>query len=264
MTEIVELNAGVKGQGPPLMLMHGLFGAGDTLGGVRRRLTSDYAVHSLDLRNHGDSPHTESMSYPEMAADVLAYMDSLGLDQAHLLGHSMGGKIAMELALMAPQRVARLIVADIAPVVYEPHHDAIQQALETLDPAAVKSRREADAVLSQYIAEKGVRQFLLTNLVPAQGGFRWRMNVPGILACYKQIMAAPTADGVYKGPTLFIRGGNSDYIQSSHQDAVQRFFPNADLKVIPEVGHWLHAEKPELFARVCHRFLSGGHLNTET
>lgn len=256
MTETVELNAGVKGDGPPLILMHGLFGAGDTLGGVRRRLAPEFEVHSLDLRNHGESPHTRSMSYPEMAADVLAYMDRAGLETAHLLGHSMGGKTAMELALMAPERVRRLIVADIAPVAYEPHHDAIQQALEALNPAAVKSRREADAVLAEYIGEKGVRQFLLTNLVPADGGFRWRMNVPGILACYEQIMAGPTTEGAYEGPTLFIRGGNSDYIQSSHQEAVQRCFPRAELKVIPGVGHWLHAEKPELFARICQRFLA--------
>ncbi|MFO7788013.1 MAG: alpha/beta fold hydrolase [Halospina sp.] len=256
MTDTVELNAGVKGDGPPLILMHGLFGAGDTLGGVRRRLAPDYEVHSLDLRNHGDSPHTRSMSYPEMAADVLAYMDRAGLEKAHLLGHSMGGKTAMEVALMAPERVRRLIVADIAPAAYEPHHDAIQDALEALDPEAVKSRREADGVLAEYIGEKGVRQFLLTNLVPADSGFRWRMNVPGILACYEQIMAGPTAEGVYEGPALFIRGGNSDYIQSRHQEAVQRYFPQAELKVIPEVGHWLHAEKPELFARICQRFLA--------
>lgn len=257
MTETVELNAGVKGEGSPLLLMHGLFGAGDTLGGVRRRLAPDYEVHSLDLRNHGDSPHTGSMSYPEMASDVLAYMDRAGLGQAHLLGHSMGGKTAMELALMAPERVQRLIVADIAPVAYEPHHDAIHSALEAFDPAVVKSRREADGVLSEYIEEKGVRQFLLTNLVPSDGGFRWRMNVPGILACYEQIMAGPSTDGVYEGPTLFIRGGGSDYIQSSHQDAVLHYFPSAELKVIPDVGHWLHAEKPELFGRICQRFLAG-------
>ncbi|XOZ32251.1 alpha/beta fold hydrolase [Halomonadaceae bacterium KBTZ08] len=257
MSETVVLNAGVKGDGPPLILMHGLFGAGDTLGGVRRRLAPEYEVHSLDLRNHGDSPHVASMSYPEMAADVLAYMDRVGLDQAHLLGHSMGGKTAMELALMAPERVHRLIVADIAPVAYEPHHDAIQDALEALEPATVTSRREADAVLARFIDDKGVRQFLLTNLVPGEGGFRWRMNVAGILGCYEQIMAGPSTSGDFAGPTLFVRGGASDYIQSHHQEAVQGYFPNAQLKVIPEAGHWLHAEKPDLFARICHRFLAG-------
>lgn len=256
MTETVELNASVKGDGPPLILLHGLFGAGDTLGGVRRRLAPGQEVHCLDLRNHGDSPHTRSMSYPEMAADVLAYMDRAGLGKANLLGHSMGGKTAMELALMAPERVQRLIVADIAPVAYESHHDAIQQALETLDPASVTSRRDADGVLAEFIEEKGVRQFLLTNLVPSQGGFRWRMNVPGILACYEQVMAGPSIEGVYEGPTLFIRGGDSGYIQSSHQSAVLHYFPNAGLKVIPDVGHWLHAEKPDLFGRICQRFLA--------
>lgn len=257
MTSSVELAASVNGEGPPVILLHGLFGAGDTLGGIRRRLARDYQVHSLDLRNHGDSPHTESMGYPEMASDVLAYMDRAGLASASLLGHSMGGKVAMEMALMAPDRVTRLIVADIAPVAYEPHHDNIEKALRTLDPGRVRSRREADSVLAESIEERGVRQFLLTNLVPSDGGFRWRMNVPGILACYDQIMAGPHTKGVYEGPTLFIRGGESDYIQAEHREAVTGYFPNADLKVIPEVGHWLHAEKPELFARICQRFLAG-------
>ena len=257
MTPSVELAASVNGDGPPVILLHGLFGAGDTLGGIRRRLARDYQVHSLDLRNHGDSPHTDSMTYPEMATDVLAYMDRVGLSKASLLGHSMGGKVAMEAALMAPERVARLIVADIAPVAYEPHHDNIEKALRALDPGRVRSRREADSVLAESIEERGVRQFLLTNLVPSDGGFRWRMNVPGILACYDQIMAGPHTDGVYEGPTLFIRGAESDYIQAKHRDAVTGYFPEAELKVIPEVGHWLHAEKPELFARICQRFLAG-------
>lgn len=255
LTSSVDLAASVKGEGPPLLLLHGLFGAGDTLGGIRRRMDSEYQVHSLDLRNHGDSPHTDTMSYPEMAMDVLAYMDRAGLETANLLGHSMGGKVAMEMALMAPERVERLIVADIAPVAYEPHHDNIEKALRSLDPSQVRSRREADSVLAESIEERGVRQFLLTNLVPSNGGFRWRMNVPGILACYDQIMAGPHNSGVYEGPTLFIRGGESDYIQPEHRDAVSGYFPNAELKVIPEVGHWLHAEKPELFARICQRFL---------
>lgn len=257
MTSSVELAASVSGEGPPVVLLHGLFGAGDTLGGIRRRLAREYQVYSLDLRNHGESPHTDSMSYPEMAGDVLAYLDRAGLAEASLLGHSMGGKVAMEVALMAPGRVTRLIVADIAPVAYEPHHDNIERALRTLDPSRVRSRREADTVLAESIEERGVRQFLLTNLVPADGGFRWRMNVPGILACYDQIMAGPHTSGVYEGPTLFIRGGNSDYIQAEHRDAVTGYFPNVDLKVIPEAGHWLHAEKPELFARICQRFLAG-------
>lgn len=256
MTKSVELAASVKGEGPAVILLHGLFAAGDTLGGISRRLSREYQVHSLDLRNHGDSPHTESMSYPEMAADVLAYMDRAGLETANLLGHSMGGKVAMEVALMAPERVARLIVADIAPVRYEPHHANIEKALRSLDPSQVRSRREADSVLAESIGERGVRQFLLTNLVPADGGFRWRMNVPGILACYDQIMAGPHSNGVFEGPTLFIRGGESDYIQEQHRDAVTGYFPSADLKVIPEAGHWLHAEKPELFARICQRFLA--------
>ena len=256
MSLSVDLASEIKGEeGPDVILLHGLLGAGDSLGGIRRRLATSFRIHCLDLRNHGDSPHTESMSYPGMAGDVLAYMDAAGLEQTSVLGHSMGGKVAMEMALQAPARVSRLIVADIAPVTYEPHHDNIQEALRTFEPGRVGSRRDADAELAAFIPERGVRQFLLTNLVPVEGGFRWRMNVTGILACYDQIMAGPATGGIYEGPTLFIRGGESDYIHTDHRDAVQRYFPNAQLKVIPDAGHWLHAEKPELFARLCRRFL---------
>ena len=255
--ETVELAASVRGEGPALILLHGLFGAGDNLGGIRRRLEHAFELHSLDLRNHGRSPHTESMGYPEMAADVLAYMDSAGLEQASVLGHSMGGKVAMEMALEQPPRVERLIVADIAPVAYEAHHDRIREALQRFDPAGVRSRREADNELAHWIDTSGVRQFLLTNLVPRDGGgFSWRMNVDGILACYEQIVGAQPAQGRYEGPTLFIRGEQSDYIQESHREVVERLFPNAQLRVIPQAGHWLHAEKPDLFARVCERFLT--------
>ncbi len=255
--ETVELAASVRGEGPPLILLHGLFGAGDNLGGIRRRLEHAFELHSLDLRNHGRSPHTDSMGYPEMAADVLAYMDRAGLQHSSVLGHSMGGKVAMELALEQPQRVERLIVADIAPVDYEAHHDGIREALQRFDPAGVRSRREADSELAQWIETPGVRQFLLTNLAPKEaGGFQWRMNVPGILACYEQIVGAQKARGQFEGPTLFVRGGESDYIQESHREVVEQLFPKAQLRVIPEAGHWLHAEKPDLFARVCERFLT--------
>ncbi|MDX1588712.1 MAG: alpha/beta fold hydrolase [Oleiphilaceae bacterium] len=255
--ETVTLHASSAGEGPPVILLHGLFGAGDNLGGIRRRLQHRFRLHSLDLRNHGQSPHAGSMSYPEMAADVRAWMDANGLASAAVLGHSMGGKVAMELALGDPGRVDRLIVADIAPVAYEPHHDGILEGMQSLDTGALSSRREADRALSSSIDDSRVRQFLLTNLVPAEQGFRWRLNLPGLVDCYPQIMAAPQARGPYQGPVLFLKGGESDYIDKAHQQATEKRFPRARLRVVPGAGHWLHGEKPDLVARLCERFLSG-------
>lgn len=253
----VKLNTRVEGVGPDLILLHGLFGAGDHLGGIRRRLAPNFRVHVPDLRNHGRSGHAASMSYPEMAADLAAYMEREGLERASFLGHSMGGKVAMELALSKPARVERLIVADIAPVDYPPHHEEVREALENLDPGAVASRREADRELARWIEQAGVRQFLLTNLVPDdENGFRWRFNLGGILGDYESIMAAPDARGPFAGPTLFLRGGASDYIKEDYREAVLTRFPAARLKVIPEAGHWLHVEQPDLFARLCERFLN--------
>ncbi|TVP58133.1 MAG: alpha/beta fold hydrolase [Halomonadaceae bacterium] len=252
----VTLHGTSAGDGPPLILLHGLFGAGDNLGGIRRRLQHRFQVHSLDLRNHGSSPHGDSMSYPEMAADVVAWMDSKDIGSACLLGHSMGGKVAMELALANPGRVQRLIVADIAPVRYEPHHEGILESMQALDVQSLSSRREADQLLAKDIEESRVRQFLLTNLTRAEQGFRWRLNLPALAQCYDQVMAAPQATGPYDGPALFIKGGNSDYIQKAHQPATAKLFPRATLRMVPETGHWLHGEKPELFAGLCERFLT--------
>ena len=259
----VELNYRISGEGEPLIVLHGLFGSLDNLGGIARRLEDRWQIHALDLRNHGSSPHTEEMSYPAMAADVVAYMDARGLSQASILGHSMGGKVAMQVALSYPQRVRSVIAADIAPVGYEPRHDEILDGLNALDFARVKSRRDADRQLAEYVDTPGVRQFLLKNMerVPADeqsgGGptFRWRLNLPVVDACYANIAAAPEGDGPFEGPVLFIKGGDSPYIQKQHQQIINTLFPAAELRIIEGTGHWLHAEKPDTFAALCRRFL---------
>lgn len=253
----LALNYRVTGSGEPLIALHGLFGSLENLGGITHRLSEDYEIHALDLRNHGRSPHADRMDYPAMAADVLAYMDQQGLEKASVLGHSMGGKTAMELALANGNRVDRLIVADIAPVDYSPKHDAIIAGLLKLDLTALKSRTDADKALSESIDEKAVRQFLLKNLVRDDDGFHWRINLDTIANCYGNIAAAPETSGPFKGPTLFLKGAESAYIQTKHRDAVARLFPNASLRIIPGTSHWLHAEKPDIFANLCQRFLSG-------
>ena len=242
----------------PVILLHGLFGSLENLGVVARRLALGWQVHSVDLRNHGRSPHADSMTYTEMAGDVRAYMDEHGLASAILIGHSMGGKVAMRLALDYPDRVERLVVADIAPVTYEPHHGRILEGMRALDTARLKSRTEADKALAAYVDEPPVRQFLLKNLVKRdQGGFAWRLNIDAIESNYASILAGQESDQPYRGPVLFIKGGASDYIQERHRAQVARLFPGAALRVIPGTGHWLHAEKPDVFTTLCERFLTG-------
>src|SRR5690554_5424616 len=155
MSEI--LNHRITGEGAPLILLHGLFGALENLGAIARQFQKERQVHALDLRNHGSSFHTDTMDYPSMAADVLAYMNEQRIDRASLLGHSMGGKVAMQVALQAPERVEKLIVADIAPITYKPRHDAILEGLKQTDLTGVRSRREADTQLAEYVEMPGVR-----------------------------------------------------------------------------------------------------------
>ncbi|MFO8142387.1 MAG: alpha/beta fold hydrolase [Marinobacter sp.] len=259
----VELNNRISGEGDPLILLHGLFGSLENLGGVARRLEDQWQIHALDLRNHGGSPHTDAMDYPAMAADVIAYMDAQGVERAAILGHSMGGKVAMQLALSYPERVKTLIVADIAPVTYQARHDAVLDGMKSLDLKGVTTRQEADKRLAEFVDIPGVRQFLLKNLerIPADQltdpdqTFRWRLNLPVIEACYQNLAAAPEGDGPYEGRVLFIKGADSAYIQEKHQSTIRQLFPAAELKIIEGTGHWLHAEKADTFAMLCRNFL---------
>lgn len=259
----VELYHRISGEGEPLILLHGLFGSLDNLGVIARGLQDKWQIHGLDQRNHGKSPHAATMTYPEMADDVLAYMDAQGLAKAWVLGHSMGGKVAMQLALKAPDRIAGIIVADISPVTYKPRHDHVLEGLKAVDTKSLSSRQDADSALSEHVEEAGVRQFLLKNLAPVPAGekeesgarYRWRLNLPVIDQSYADLSAAPEGDGPYEGPVLFIKGADSAYIQTRHRDAIAKLFPNADLKVIEGTGHWLHAEKPDTFVALCRRFL---------
>jgi esterase len=260
----VELNYRITGDGSPLIVLHGLFGSLENLGGISRRLQDQWQIHALDQRNHGSSAHTDTMDYPSMADDVLAYMDARGLEKAAILGHSMGGKTAMQLALRAPERVDRIIVADIAPVTYHPRHDAVLEGLTSIDLGSIRSRQDADRMLADHVAEPGVRQFLLKNLVRVAdnerndypGLYRWRLNLPVIEQCYPKLAEAPEGNGPFEGPVLFIKGADSAYIQEKHRDSISRLFPNADLRIIAGTGHWLHAEKPDSFAALCRRFLT--------
>jgi esterase len=213
----------------------------------------------VDLRNHGTSFHSDEMSYPQQAADVLALLDALALDQVSLVGHSMGGKVAMQLAKQAPTRVGKLVVADIAPVTY-PHarHQNVFAGLNATLRQPAQSRSEAEALLAQYVEIPGVRQFLLKSFAKGKSGWGWRFNVPALERNYANIMGWPDDQTRFEGPALFIKGGDSDYMQPTHTETVMAQFPAAKARVIAGAGHWLHAEKPVLFNKLVVDFLSTG------
>lgn len=249
------LNYEKRGSGPVVVLIHGLFGDADNLNNLARSLEDEFTTLAVDVRNHGESFHTDSMDYDSMAADVIAVLDHLKIKQAFLVGHSMGGKIAMQIAIDHPDRVHAAVFADIAPVAYDDRHRDILDALEKLDLSKVESRGDADKQLAQSIETRGVRQFLLKNLRRKNEAYQWRLNLSGIDANYKTITGS-IGDGCYEGPVLFIKGTESDYILKEHQQAINKQFPNAEAKIMEGAGHWLHAEKPRIFNRLVKRFLT--------
>jgi esterase len=249
------LHTEITGQGQAIVLIHGLFGSYENLGVIARALAGQWQVVNLDMRNHGRSDWHDSMSYALMAEDVKDTLDHLGLDQVILLGHSMGGKIAMEFALRYPERVNKLILADISPVQNRPRHLEILSALDGIDLNNLQSRQQADQQLALSITETGVRQFLLKSLYKEDDHFRWRFNIKALIANYQQLLEAPPSKGPYTGPTLFIKGAESDYLLPEHQSLIQQLFPNSKAKIIMGTGHWLHAEKPVAFAKIVTDFL---------
>jgi len=250
------LNFQQLGSGPDVILIHGLFGSLENLNMVAKHLATSYCVTQVDVRNHGLSFQENSMEYSELAQDVISLMDHLYIAKADILGHSMGGKIAMQLALTFPERVNKLIVADIAPVEYPPHHESIIAGLQSINLSQVKQRKDADRQLAPYVDNMGVRQFLLRNLASQDGNFYFKCNLEYIAHCYPQIMQAYSGDSRFDGQTLFIKGSESDYIRSEHRAIIGRLFPHASAKIIQGAGHWLHAEKTTAFNKVVSDFLA--------
>lgn len=229
---------------------------------VAKNLSHHYCVTSVDVRNHGNSFHQPGMSYKELAQDVVTLLDSLAIESCHILGHSMGGKIAMEIALSSPKRVNKLVVADIAPVEYPAHHLTIIEGLQALDLTKINTRKDADIQLTTYVENEGVRQFLLRNIVlNEQGQFTFKCNLNYIEQGYHQIMQGIESttqqnNRSFIGDSLFIKGGNSDYILPEHQNIIKTLFPKAKAKIIQGAGHWLHAEKTTAFNKILVDFLA--------
>lgn len=252
----MQLHSLSYGQGEPLIILHGLFGAADNWQTVSKQLAADFHVHALDLRNHGHSPHALDMGYPRMAADVAGFLDSRDLRAASLLGHSLGGKVAMQFALSSPNRVKKLVVVDVAPRAYPPWHREILAALQALDLSTLRDRQQADSALASDIPDRSVRQFLLKSLSRAEtGAFRWRFNLEALAAHYQQLNGALPATGKFEGPVLFVRGQNSAYLSENDWPAIRERFPAARQEIIAGAGHWVHADAPETFVAVVLKFL---------
>lgn len=235
----------------PVVLIHGLFGSLDNLGVLARGLKDRRRLVQVDVRNHGLSPRSEEMNYPAMAQDVVETLDDLGIDRFTVVGHSMGGKIAMALTALAPERIEQLVVIDIAPVAYqERHHDLFFAALKAVSAAGITTRSEASALMRQRIEDEGVIQFLLKSFHEGE----WRFNVPVLWDTYDEIIGWETLPP-WPHPALFIRGERSFYLDDQYRDALLAQFPRARAHVIGGAGHWVHAEKPEAVLRVIRRFL---------
>jgi pimeloyl-ACP methyl ester carboxylesterase len=243
------LHATVLGEGRPLVLLHGLFGRSQNLASLARRMAQRRRVISLDLRNHGASPHAAGMSYETMAGDVRETLVALGAWPADVLGHSMGGKVAMMLALLHPHHVGTLIVADIAPVAYAHRNRAIADALQSIALVPGLTRAAADAALASAVPDAAVRGFLLQNLVFAEPP-HWRIGLADIADALDDIEGWPAcAAGLsYPGPARFVVGGNSDFVLPEHGPALRASFPRCQIVTIENAGHWLHADQPGAFA----------------
>jgi len=249
-------------RGPPLFILHGLFGSLENWASQAKVFSRHHRVIAVDLRNHGRSPHFAEMGYAAMADDVLRLLQYLGIDKAHLIGHSMGGKTAMQFALDHAGCVDRLIVVDIAPKRYPRHHDEILDALMSIELASLNSRSEADVQIANAAPDPAIRSFLLKNLRRGDDGFTWKINLPVLCDDYEKIAAEVVAGQPFVGDTLFVVGGNSEYVLPGDQAAITRLFPNARSKSIQNAGHWPHVEKAEIFSKIVSDFLHDPHCLT--
>lgn len=245
---------GQPGDAQPLVIAHGLFGSARNWGAVAKRLATAREVIAVDLRNHGDSPQEPDASYPALAADLAEVIAANG-GRADLLGHSMGGKAAMVLALTDPARVARLIVADIAPVAYSRSQIEYVRAMQAVDLAGVARRSDGDTALVEAVPEAALRAFLLQSLAIGPEGARWKLDLDALSDQMPVIMGFPDLPGRFDGPALFLTGGASDYVQDAHWPGIRARFPAARRQALPGVGHWLHAEAPQAFAAEVAAFL---------
>lgn len=245
------------GEGPPVFILHGLFGSSDNWKTLARKFGEKFRVITVDQRNHGQSFHDKVLNYDVMVDDLKRLFDQLNIERASLIGHSMGGKTAMKFAIQNPDRVDKLIVVDIAPRYYPVHHDAIIDALCELDIEDFERREEADEILAESIENRAVRQFLLKNLTRnEEGQLTWRINLPVIRENLEKIGAEIGENQSTRIPALFIAGNQSHYIQKSDEKQIRERFPNSEIIYFKGVGHWIHAEAPKEFYHAVVNYLN--------
>lgn len=253
----MKLNFRTLGEGDPLIIMHGVFGSSDNWQTLGKVFAENFKVYLVDLRNHGNSPHSDEFDYDVMVKDVVELMDDEGLKKAHILGHSMGGKVAMHLATQHADRVDKLIVVDIAPKYYPPHHQQIFEGFHSVDLDNLENRKDADEQMAKVISNFGVRQFILKNLDRKKdGSFGWKLNIDAIERAIEKVGEGIEGDVSFDGTTLFIAGSKSDYITEEDHELIREHFPKALIASVKDAGHWVHAEKPKELGEMVMEFLS--------
>ena len=250
-----SLRAVSGGQGRDVILLHGLFGRGSNLRGIARALGPHFGVHSLDLPDHGRSPWIAAASLDAYAEEVSVWITANRIDEADVIGHSLGGKVAMQLALNHAAQVRRLVVADIAPVQYPAQHAEILAVMARVQAGHCQTRAAAEALLAEAIPEPGVRAYLLMSLTRGSVGYEWCLNLAGLTEGYPNLRAPPSGQQQCPAPTLFLRGGKSGYITSDHLPEISRRFPHNRVQTVPDAGHWLHVDQPGLVHESIQRHL---------
>lgn len=255
MNEI--LHSKIVGSGEKhLLVLHGLFGQLDNWNTLGKYFGEEFTTHLIDLRNHGRSFHNDDSSLTAMTQDIVNYMDANSIEKAHLLGHSLGGRIVIDFAMQYQDRLDYLIVADMSPKAYEPHHNAIFKALKSVNFEEVTSRKDVEKTLEEYIDEVGVRQFLMKNVYSVENGkYAFRFNLSSLDNYYQELIGFELLKGEFDGPTLFLGGEKSNYILAEDEMIIKERFPNAEIKKIANAGHWLHAENPKDFVTEVMNFL---------
>lgn len=254
----MELFYDTYGDGPPLIILHGLFGLSDNWVTIARRISANYTVFIPDQRNHGQSPHADTFNYYALADDLMEFMDEHDIQKPVLMGHSMGGKVAMNFALDYPENVDKLIIVDMSVRQYKARaiHYRIIEAMESVDFKNVKNRKDVEHHLKEYIPQKPLRLFIMKNLKRySKNQMGWKLNLPVLKESMDTIVEGIDTNQRFDNPSLFIGGGKSDYIEKQDHELIKSIFTNAEIKEIPEASHWIHADAPEVFCAIVSDFL---------
>lgn len=253
----MHLHHKVYGEGSPLLILHGFMGSLDNWHTLASQFGKTHKVYAIDQRNHGKSGHSSKHTLALMVSDVKLFIETHGLNKVSIIGHSMGGKVAMQFALDYPHLVDKLIVVDIAPKQYKRGHDDVFQAIFSVELSKIESRKQAEQMMEPHVPNFGTRQFLLKNLDRKEDGtYGWKMNLQTLHADYDEIIKAVISEGVFEGETLVIKGANSRYINADDELDFNKLFPQNKIVVIPQAGHWVHAEAPQLFFETVNEFLN--------